>query len=285
MKYFVVSDVHSFYTPLIKALKETGFDRDNPDHILIVCGDLFDRGNETIEVYNFIKSIPKKRRILIRGNHEYLLKELLHKKYPEEYDYSNGTVRTCCAFTNINYEGFEMSRYDRFNEFMDYEKTWNKIRKSKRLENIVKWMFESDEWVNYYEVDKYIFVHSFIPLHNSGVGLAYTYKVDKVSYNPDWRENATPFEWWDATWGCPWQLFKEGLFKEKNKVLVVGHWHTSDFFTSLQNCDNMSKETLDSLRNICPIFKTNNLIAIDACTVHTHRTNVFTFITKSNKKS
>ena len=266
-KYFVVSDVHSFYKPLISALEEKGWDKSDRNHILIVCGDLFDRGNETIEVYNFIKSIPKKRRILIRGNHEYLLKDLLRKKFPDDYDFSNGTIKTCCAFVRFNYDKFRWSQYDRVFGGDNYETNWDKIRKDKKLKKIVNWMFNSKEWVNYYELDKYIFVHSFIPLHNIGLPLAYTYKVDKVSYNPNWREDATLDEWIDATWGCPWQLFKEGLFKEKDKILVVGHWHTSDFYHSID--DDYSEETKK-----CPIYNNHGLIALDAMTVETHRVNV-----------
>ena len=40
MKYYVVSDVHGFYTPLVSALKEKGFFDDKEPHKLIVCGDL-----------------------------------------------------------------------------------------------------------------------------------------------------------------------------------------------------------------------------------------------------
>ena len=43
-KLFVVSDVHSFYNHLIKALNEKGFDKNNPDHWFVSCGDLLDRG-------------------------------------------------------------------------------------------------------------------------------------------------------------------------------------------------------------------------------------------------
>ena len=72
MKYFVVSDIHSFYTPLKTCLDQAGYDVNNPEHIFVLNGDLFDRGNEASEVFNFVRSIPKERRILIRGNHEYL---------------------------------------------------------------------------------------------------------------------------------------------------------------------------------------------------------------------
>jgi len=64
-KYFVASDIHSFYTPFIKKLNKASFDLNNEEHILIICGNLFDRGSESLKLYEFIKSLPKERRILI----------------------------------------------------------------------------------------------------------------------------------------------------------------------------------------------------------------------------
>ena len=42
--YFVCSDIHGFYKEWVKSLKEAGFNKNNPEHILIVLGDIFDRG-------------------------------------------------------------------------------------------------------------------------------------------------------------------------------------------------------------------------------------------------
>ena len=81
MKYFVVSDIHSFYVGLKRALDRAGFNKRNKDHTLIVCGDIFDHGPDTLSVYKFLISIPKKRCILIKGNHELLYEELLEKSY------------------------------------------------------------------------------------------------------------------------------------------------------------------------------------------------------------
>ena len=61
MKYFVISDIHSFATDMKWVLRQAGFNKKNKHHTLIVCGDIFDRGNETLEVYKYLKSIPKKR--------------------------------------------------------------------------------------------------------------------------------------------------------------------------------------------------------------------------------
>ena len=104
MKYFVVSDIHSFYSELKKALDIAGFNKNNKNHTLIVLGDCFDRGPETVELYKFLTSIPKKRCILIKGNHELLYEKLLEKKLPESYDFSNHTVDTFCQIAGYDLE-------------------------------------------------------------------------------------------------------------------------------------------------------------------------------------
>ena len=76
-KWFVVSDIHSFYTPFINSLKRAGFQKTNPNHTLVIAGDVFDRGKETIELFNYLKSIPEERLILVKGNHEELYNKLL----------------------------------------------------------------------------------------------------------------------------------------------------------------------------------------------------------------
>ena len=89
MKLFVVSDVHSFFTPFKQALDEVGFESGNDGHLLVVCGDLFDRGDESCELFEYINSVPNK--ILVLGNHEELLKDCIDRGYPQMHDLSNGT--------------------------------------------------------------------------------------------------------------------------------------------------------------------------------------------------
>ena len=116
MKYFVVSDIHSFYSELKKALDIAGFNKRNKDHTLIVCGDIFDRGSETVELYKFLTSIPKKRCILIKGNHELLYKKLLEKKLPESYDFSNHTVDTFCQIAGYELEILTPEYWHKFDD-------------------------------------------------------------------------------------------------------------------------------------------------------------------------
>ena len=273
-KYFFVSDIHSFYTEMIEALHKYGFDENNHDHILVVLGDVFDRGFETLEVYKYLKSLPKERLILIRGNHESLYKELMLKSFPDSYDFSNGTVRTFCAIAGFNEEVLSSSywwkiSYLESREPFDYDNMpqeyWNQIVDVVIMSNVTKWL-ESEDWVNYFETDNYIFVHSWIPAATKPVISAMTYFPEEIGYREDWR-NATDVEWEDASWGCPWRKAKEG-WNKTGKTIVCGHWHTSDFF------NNLTKQHKDKYD--CPLFKSKRykLIGLDACTAASGKVNV-----------
>ena len=79
-KFFVISDVHSFYTPMKEALDAAGFDPDDEDHWLISCGDNFDRGSESVEVLRYLRRLQRK--ILIKGNHELLWRSIVLEVIP-----------------------------------------------------------------------------------------------------------------------------------------------------------------------------------------------------------
>ena len=98
-KYFIVADCHSFYTHMMHALEGEGFDINNPDHIFVSLGDLFDRGDESDKMLDFIASLPEERGVLIMGNHELLMQDMLNTGTFYMYDISNGTVKTACDIT------------------------------------------------------------------------------------------------------------------------------------------------------------------------------------------
>jgi len=109
MRYYVTSDIHSFFTTFKNTLTEKGFFEDKEPHKLIVCGDLFDRGSEPKEVQKFILDLMEKDRvILIRGNHEDIMLDLINeweeKGYRDYYFHVNGTLRTALSLTDSTEE-------------------------------------------------------------------------------------------------------------------------------------------------------------------------------------
>ena len=218
--YFIVSDIHSFYSIFRKSLENAGFDINNDNHILIVCGDIWDRGNESKELYIFLRyELPPHRRILIRGNHEYLLKDICNKKQIDRYDYSNGTARTIANLLDVDYDDmfYQYGKVYSYNEHtnLEYPEFIRLIINDLINSPYVEWLF-SDDWVDYYELnDKYIFVHSFIPLIANDTLPMYYVENRNLSYFPEWRTNATRIEWEEATWGCLINyLFKDYLIKK-----------------------------------------------------------------------
>jgi hypothetical protein len=220
--YFVVSDIHGFHDELVSALKLKGFDINNPDHILIVVGDIFDRGSQARKVYEFLISIPKERRVMIRGNHEDMFLDMVYKQFPDSYDFHNKTVNTFCQLVGIDEEFllqyFNYADDDAMLRLQASAKgTWKNVVKQVVKQDVYLWV-SSDEWVNFLELDGFLFTHSFIPFRNG-------------EYNPNWRVDTYEQEWKWAHSGCPWKLFQLGFFKaesEKGKTLVFGHWNTSD---------------------------------------------------------
>ncbi len=57
MKYYITADIHGFYTEFHKALDEAGYFNDSEPRKLIILGDIFDRGQEAVEMQRFILSL------------------------------------------------------------------------------------------------------------------------------------------------------------------------------------------------------------------------------------
>lgn len=242
---FVTSDIHSHFNIFIKELEEKGYDKDNPNHWLVILGDVFDRGDESEELLHYLMSL--KRKILVKGNHDILLEECCQRGFPYSHDYSNGTVKT---INDIG--GAGEGRF--FDECCI--RTWNKLARYREL------------LVNYFETQNYIFVHSWIPtnkvevssLSNPWIPLT----VDE--YMEDWR-NANDVEWEDAMWGNPFKMADRDLNKT-GKTIVFGHWHCSTGHKMLGNCED---EFENAIWEPC-YFK--NTIGIDRCTAYTKQCNI-----------
>jgi hypothetical protein len=287
--YFAVSDVHSCLSALEDALSLAGFDANNGKHKLIVCGDVFDRGYETLELYDFLMSLNQDRVTFIRGNHEALFTAMLGKDFPDQHDFSNGTVRTFCAIAGIDEKEMDPSYWYINQLFMLDSKTsdadggeakksaldvWRAVKKAVAGSEIANWI-TNGRWLNYLEIGDYVFVHNFVPtsLRKSYAGLAellmYSLDASAFEYRPDWR-SATDFEWEDAAWGNCAKQFYLGQFKpetDKGKKLVCGHIHANNVRRMLGELKSKDEED-DSA------FDRDGLIVLDGNTANSGVVNV-----------
>lgn len=277
-KYFIASDVHSCYTALKEALKVSGYDINNENHILILNGDLFDRSNETLELYNFIKSIPKERKILIQGNHELLFKELLEAELPGHHDAHNGTLDTFCQIAGVPVGSFDTIARGGWPTIAEKD-AWKKVQTKVKKSEIAEWICNKENWVDYYEFDKFIITHAFIPTKldptlnqlDIKVYLSYPpYRIPARYYFPmlNWRIEATELDWYDAKWLDAADLYAHKKFKaevDNGKVLIVGHKWCEQFYGPV----SYKKAPLTSKP-----FCSDHLIAIDGRVFDTGVMNV-----------
>ena len=235
-KFFVCSDIHSFYTPFKKALDEKGFDPNNEDHWLIVCGDCFDRGPDSGLLLKFLMQLERK--IIVKGNHDILLEELCMREFPYSYDISNGTMATIQDLGDMGM-GYP------FDECC--QRTWNKTAAYRNL------------LVNYFETQNYIFVHSWIPtnvIYDETANKPWGQVGKTYTYMEDWR-NANDSEWEVAMWGNPFEMAEQGLLPDKK--LIFGHFHTSFPRAKYEGGEEFGSEANFD------IYYGDGYIAIDGC--------------------
>lgn len=242
MKYYVVADVHGFYAALTKALTESGFYTDTSPHKLIVCGDLFDRGKEAVQLQDFILDLMAKDEvILIRGNHEDLFVDMLNKDggIPFDNHLHNGTYDTALQLTGYN----KKSAYSERIEF---------VKKAKYTDYYKKII---PSMVNYFEVGNYIFVHGWIPVFGDDY-----YNPTPLSYNPNWR-TASKEDWDSSRWLNGMDAAR--TVTENGKTIVCGHWHCSYGHSMYE----FKGTEFDKDADFTPYYG-KGIIALDACTVH-----------------
>lgn len=124
---FIVADVHGFYDELIAALNDKGFDINNDEHIFVSLGDLFDRGPKPKECLEFAMDLyDKGRAILIYGNHEDLLLNIIRTGLVHGYDKTNGTVDSILSFVGNK----EEEVFTAIKKLRDYELLNRYLRKA-----------------------------------------------------------------------------------------------------------------------------------------------------------
>lgn len=233
-KLFVVSDIHGHGSLLREALAAAGFDAADPSHILVCCGDLFDRGTENRAVYDFITALPRK--VLIRGNHDERLAEILTEGRMNICDIRNGTDLTLEEFFGDG----SVSEY-------------GELRLPPHSETAERLLALVGGMANYYETEHYVFVHGWIPTVPG---------VKPLCPRADWRE-ADARAWKSARF-TEWTQLHGVNDMLPGKTVVCGHRPTYLAYT------------FDPARTLgdSSVYYGEGMIAIDAGTIRSGRVNV-----------
>lgn len=191
MLYYVISDVHNHYTEMMTALSGKDFNINDPNQKVILVGDAFDRGEEAFLVFNFLKDlVDRDKLIYVAGNHDLgLLKRFKENSFPSHRE----------AFSTMHQIA---SAYSGREDLSDSEVLF--CCRAAGLEELL-----SSNVVPYFETSKYVFVHGSIPVH-------------KGESNPEWRK--TPL----SSWCMP--AMKNGMkrvmvdgIRVPGKTIVCGH--------------------------------------------------------------
>lgn len=233
-RLFVVSDIHGHYTQLKQALDAAGFDADDPQHLFVCCGDLFDRGSENRKVYDYICGLDRK--VLIRGNHDERLAKLLMEQRLDSYDYRNGGYYTLQEF-------FGPGAVDAAGNLC--------LLGRQGLANHLLRMLDS--MCDYFETEHYVFTHGWLPLLPD----SYESRI-----RPDWRD-ADQAAWHSARY-LEWQMLYNMPSRLPDKTIVCGHRHTT--FAHFFDPKRAPRDA--------GIFYGRGMIAIDAGTVLSGQVNV-----------
>ena len=247
-KLFIVSDIHGFYKELIDGLSNAGFDEKNNNHLLIVLGDIFDRGSESLSVYKYLKKLSDDGKALVlKGNHDQMLIDYLDGTSITPFNYIyNGTNETFSDFLH------ETAPFESWTILTNNEATWKTFLDwvniatreiNKEYPELLPWLKDRPY---YYETKNYIFTHGAIDTETQ-----------------DWHEPNIP--WKELVWDNG-DFFGQHI-ANTSKTVVIGHFGTSH----LREIYNLGFEN-----DKYEILKRddNKVIAIDGTTVLSHKVNV-----------
>ena len=150
MRYYVVSDIHGFCAELKQTLRKAGYFVDSKPHKLVLLGDLLDRGEEALEMEEFILTLMKRDElILIRGDHEDLFEEFVTGHWQRDFltFVASGTYDSTLQLTD----------YTNYRVLRDVKRFFAEARESDFYRRILPAMRD------YYETRNHVFVHGSLP--------------------------------------------------------------------------------------------------------------------------
>lgn len=245
---FAISDIHSFYKETIESLAKLGYDEGNQNHLLIVCGDIFSRGPDTVVTYEWLKRLTDEgKAIVLAGNHDRDM----------TIPYLEGT-----SISGFNWlHNGEKETFDDLTHRTASFESWCSLEGNCEMndESFAKWIEIARKEINeeypellpwlkslpyYYETKNYIFTHGMIQ-----------------GDCPDWH-NPT-IGWRNCLWARP-SDFNNPIVNTKKRI-IIGHIN-SGLLRSLYGYDE----------NDNSIFTRpdGKVIGLDTCTVITHEVNV-----------
>jgi len=123
-RIFIMSDIHGQYDLFLKMLGKIDLKRED---LLVIMGDICDRGEESYEIYmKYMKMIKLGYNLkFILGNHEDMLLEDLENDYPIRYE--------------TEYSVFRNSKYFKKKSIKD----WHEENFLVEIEWLVKWLEDS----------------------------------------------------------------------------------------------------------------------------------------------
>ena len=258
--YFIVSDVHSFYYQMEKALVDKGFEFNNKNHILIVCGDAFDRGPDTKILLHFLQEMHLQNRLIyIRGNHEDLLfsciREIFGGHTPSHHHFSNGTMDTIAQLCDYSHSGYLSVITD--------SKKWDVYDNVKPLMDFI-----NEVCIDYLETPHHIFVHGWVPCSALDTNVYHARKkFDTV--DPIWNQPEDPLydgAWKAARWINGMEAWHQGC-KIEGKTIVCGHWHCSWGWSHLRReRKEFPQKNWKNWTQAFEPFADEGILAIDAAT-------------------
>lgn len=244
MRYYVLTDIHGFYSLCRQTLAEAGYDDDTGEKKLLLLGDVLDRGQEPEAMQDWLLELLREDRvILVRGNHEDLFEALVttDRGRALRHHLHNGTYETALRLTGVDPGLFRTSG--------------RALAAAGRETPFYKTIIPAAQ--DYYETEHYIFVHAWIPVTTDWEG--------RAKYDPKWR-CAGPVAWKQARWINP--MDAAAFIRGESKTVVCGHYHCSYGHAFYEKRGSEFGPDAD----FSP-YRAPGVIALDACTAFSGKMN------------
>lgn len=212
MRTIFITDIHSEFTKFEKLLKRANYTEED---LLILGGDYFDRGAESAKMAKWLEdNYEKENIILLRGNHDHALIDLLKGK--TDIDSYLGIMHM------IKHNGLDKTLFDlvglniyllKLKQHQNYSFNMKKLSEdiNQRFPKLLQ-ALESTKF--YYEDEKAIFTHAKLPED-------YKTRSDKAWERTTWENS----DFWAHS--KKWKAYRKG--NNINKPIYIGHWALSNF--------------------------------------------------------